>query len=92
MWFAILWLPIVYVPIAHCVWGNGWLMKPGILDFAGGTVVHLNAGVAGLVAAYVVGRRAGYGSENFGLIVPLRVSKESEIDGLDLTQHGEAIQ
>src|SRR5215470_13400665 len=55
--FAILWLPIVYVPIAHWVWGNGWLMKLGILDFAGGTVVHLNAGVAGLVA--------GYGSENF---------------------------
>jgi len=65
VWFAILWLPIVYVPIAHWVWGNGWLMKLGILDFAGGTVVHLNAGVAGLVAAYVVGRRAGYGSENF---------------------------
>jgi Amt family ammonium transporter len=64
VWFAILWLPIVYVPIAHWVWGNGWLMKLGMLDFAGGTVVHLNAGVAGLVAAYVVGRRAGYGSEN----------------------------
>ncbi len=62
--FAVLWLPIVYVPIAHWVWGNGWLMKAGLLDFAGGTVVHLNAGVAGLVAACVVGKRSGYGSEN----------------------------
>ena len=62
--FAVLWMPIVYVPIAHWVWGNGWLMKAGLLDFAGGTVVHLNAGVAGLVAAYVVGKRSGYGSEN----------------------------
>jgi ammonium transporter, Amt family len=64
LWFVVLWLPIVYVPIAHWVWGNGWLMKAGILDFAGGTVVHLNAGVAGLVAAYVVGRRSGYGHDN----------------------------
>jgi Amt family ammonium transporter len=62
--FAVLWLPIVYVPIAHSVWGNGWLMKLGMLDFAGGTVVHLNAGVAGLVAACVIGKRSGYGSEN----------------------------
>jgi ammonium transporter, Amt family len=62
--FVVLWLPIVYVPIAHWVWGNGWLMKAGVLDFAGGTVVHLNAGVAGLVGAYVVGRRSGYGHEN----------------------------
>jgi ammonium transporter, Amt family len=59
------------VPIAHWVWGGGWLtpdataMKPGILDFAGGTVVHLNAGAAGLVAAYVIGQRQGYGHENF---------------------------
>ncbi len=71
VWFAALWLLFVYVPIAHWVWGGGWLtpdataMKPGILDFAGGTVVHLNAGVAGLVAAYVVGNRHGYGSDNF---------------------------
>ncbi len=62
--FAIGWLLVVYVPIAHWVWGNGFLMKYGLLDFAGGTVVHLNAGVAGLVAAYVVGPRRGYGSEN----------------------------
>src|SRR5215813_4240500 len=71
VWFAALWLLIVYVPIAHWVWGGGWLtpdataMKPGILDFAGGTVVHLNAGAAGLVAAYVIGQRQGYGHENF---------------------------
>ncbi len=63
--FAVLWMPVVYVPIAHWVWGNGWLMKAGVLDFAGGTVVHINAGVAGLVAACVVGKRSGYGSENF---------------------------
>jgi len=63
--FAVLWLAVVYVPIAHWVWGNGWLMKAGVLDFAGGTVVHLNAGVAGLVAACVIGKRSGYGSENF---------------------------
>jgi Amt family ammonium transporter len=65
VWFAILWLPVVYVPIAHWVWGNGWLMSLGLLDFAGGTVVHLNAGIAGLVAASVLGKRHGYGSENF---------------------------
>jgi Amt family ammonium transporter len=71
VWFAALWLLFVYVPIAHWVWGGGWLtpdataMKPGILDFAGGTVVHLNAGAAGLVAAFMVGNRQGYGSDNF---------------------------
>lgn len=65
MWFAALWLIVVYVPIAHWVWGGGFLASAGVLDFAGGTVVHLNAGVAGLVAAYVVGARHGYGSENF---------------------------
>jgi Amt family ammonium transporter len=68
VWFCVLWLIIVYVPIAHWVWGGGWLTtaenKPGILDFAGGTVVHLNAGIAGLVAALVLGARRGYGSEN----------------------------
>jgi Amt family ammonium transporter len=65
MWFAALWLIIVYVPIAHWVWGGGFLATAGVLDFAGGTVVHLNAGVAGLVAAYVIGSRYGYGSDNF---------------------------
>jgi ammonium transporter, Amt family len=65
VWFAALWLLFVYVPIAHWVWGNGFLMSAGVLDFAGGTVVHLNAGVGGLVAAYALGKRHGYGSENF---------------------------
>ena len=51
VWFAVLWLLVVYVPIAHWVWGGGFLAKAGVLDFAGGTVVHLNAGIAGLVAA-----------------------------------------
>src|SRR5215813_6252153 len=65
VWFAILWLFFVYVPIAHWVWGGGWLTvdvmakKDGVLDFAGGTVVHLNAGIAGLVAAYMIGKRYG---------------------------------
>jgi Amt family ammonium transporter len=64
VWFSILWLLVVYVPLAHWVWGGGFLGAAGVLDFAGGTVVHLNAGVAGLVAAYVLGTRRGYGSEN----------------------------
>jgi ammonium transporter, Amt family len=65
VWFAVLWLLFVYVPIAHWVWGGGFLGTAGVLDFAGGTVVHLNAGVAGLVAAYVIGKRYGYGTDNF---------------------------
>jgi Amt family ammonium transporter len=54
----------VYAPIAHWVWGGGFLARLGMIDFAGGTVVHVNAGVAGLVAAVVVGARQGYGREN----------------------------
>src|SRR5712692_7189102 len=65
LWFAGGWLLLVYVPIAHWVWGGGFLAQAGVLDFAGGTVVHLNAGIAGLVAACVRGKRHGYGSENF---------------------------
>ncbi len=65
VWFGCLWLIFVYVPIAHWVWGGGFLQTAGVLDFAGGTVVHINAGIAGLVAAFVLGRRHGYGSENF---------------------------
>jgi Amt family ammonium transporter len=65
VWFAATWLIVVYVPIAHWVWGGGFLAKLGLLDFAGGTVVHLNAGIAGLVAAIVVGKRYGYGTDNF---------------------------
>src|SRR3954454_23104548 len=62
--FSILWLFIVYVPLAHWVWGGGFLQTMGLLDFAGGTVVHINAGIAGLVAALVLGKRRGYGTEN----------------------------
>jgi len=62
--FCVFWLLLVYVPIAHWVWGGGFLGQYGVIDFAGGLVVHLNAGIAGLVAAYVIGKRRGYGSEN----------------------------
>jgi Amt family ammonium transporter len=64
MWFMGLWLVFVYCPIAHWVWGGGFLGSAGVLDFAGGTVVHINAGVAGLVAAIIIGKRAGYGTVN----------------------------
>jgi Amt family ammonium transporter len=64
LWFSALWLIFVYVPIAHWVWGGGFLASAGLLDFAGGTVVHINAGIAGLVAALVLGKRRGYGHEN----------------------------
>ena len=62
--FITLWLLIVYAPVCHWVWGGGFLSKHGVLDFAGGTVVHINSGIAGLVAAIVLGRRRGFGSEN----------------------------
>jgi len=58
--FSLLWLILVYAPVAHWVWGDGWLQKMGLMDFAGGTVVHLNAGMAALVAALVLGRRRGF--------------------------------
>jgi Amt family ammonium transporter len=58
--FSLLWLLIVYCPVAHWVWGDGWLQKMGIMDFAGGTVVHLNAGMAALVCALVLGPRRGF--------------------------------
>ena len=58
--FSLLWLLLVYCPVAHWVWGDGWLQKMGLMDFAGGTVVHLNAGMAALVAALVLGRRKGF--------------------------------
>ncbi len=58
--FSVLWVFFVYVPIAHWVWGGGWLQTRGLLDFAGGTVVHINAGVAALVAALVIGSRRGF--------------------------------
>lgn len=63
--FVTLWIACVYAPIAHWVWGGGWLGSLGALDFAGGTVVHVNAGVAALVAALVVGNRGEYGRQAF---------------------------
>ncbi|MDO8321547.1 MAG: ammonium transporter [Phenylobacterium sp.] len=62
--FTALWAIFVYAPICHWVWGGGWLSGAGVLDFAGGTVVHINAGVAGLMCALVLGKRKGYGAEN----------------------------
>ena len=64
MWFMSLWLLLVYCPIAHWVWGGGWLGAKGALDFAGGTVVHLNAGTAALVTCLMLGKRIGLGSES----------------------------
>jgi ammonium transporter, Amt family len=64
MWFIGLWSLLVYAPIAHWVWGGGFLGDAGVLDFAGGTVVHINAGVAGLICALVIGKRKGFGTEN----------------------------
>ncbi|MFT7776701.1 ammonium transporter [Roseateles sp.] len=61
--FSVLWFTFAYVPMAHIVWGGGLLGKDGALDFAGGTVVHINAGIAGLVGAYMVGKRIGFGKE-----------------------------
>ena len=63
--FSALWFTFCYLPIAHMVWGTGgYLLDKGALDFAGGTVVHINAGVAGLVGAYMLGKRIGYGKES----------------------------
>ncbi|HUG56903.1 MAG TPA: ammonium transporter [Candidimonas sp.] len=65
MLFTAIWLTFSYIPIAHMVWApGGWLFERGALDFAGGTVVHINAGIAGLVGAYFIGKRVGYGRES----------------------------
>jgi ammonium transporter, Amt family len=65
LWFMGLWGVLVYAPIAHWVWGaGGWVAGLGALDYAGGTVVHINCGIAGLMAAMLIGRRLGYGTEN----------------------------
>ena len=61
--FIAIWTLLVYAPVAHWVWGGGWLMSRGVLDFAGGTVVHINAGVSALVAALVLGPRKDYGRQ-----------------------------
>ncbi len=63
MIFSVLWFTFSYVPMAHMVWGGGLMAEDGALDFAGGTVVHINAAVAGLVGAYMVGKRIGFGKE-----------------------------
>ncbi|WP_340616296.1 ammonium transporter AmtB [Xenorhabdus entomophaga] len=63
--FSVLWLTVSYIPMAHMVWGGGWLAEDGALDFAGGTVVHINAAAAGLVGAYLLGKRSGFGREAF---------------------------
>ena len=60
LWFMGIWVTIVYAPVAHWVWGGGWLGDMGVLDFAGGTVVHINAGIAALVLCIVLGKRQGY--------------------------------
>lgn len=64
LWFTGIWMLVVYAPIVHWVWGGGFLSQDGVLDFAGGTVVHINAGVAGLVAAIMIGKRKGMGTES----------------------------
>ena len=63
--FMAIWFTLSYVPMAHIVWGGGLLAKDGALDFAGGTVVHINSGIAGLVGAYMLGKRVGHGREAF---------------------------
>ena len=63
--FMAIWFTLSYVPMAHIVWGGGLLAKDGALDFAGGTVVHINTGIAGLVGAWLIGKRLGYGREAF---------------------------
>jgi Amt family ammonium transporter len=60
MWFSGLWLCLVYVPVCHWIWGGGWLSGLGAMDFAGGIVIHINAGVAALVSALVIGKRKGF--------------------------------
>jgi len=60
MWFSVLWLVVVYLPVCHWVWGGGWLAEKGVLDFAGGLVVHITAGVGAIVAAMVLGNRKGF--------------------------------
>jgi ammonium transporter, Amt family len=73
MIFVPIWIIAVYAPIAHWVWGGGFLSKEGVLDFAGGTVVHINAGVAGLVIAMMLGKRADFGKAMFPSSVTLTV-------------------
>ena len=107
--FMIAWSLLVYAPICHWVWaGDGYFANMGALDYAGGTVVHINAGIAGLVGCVMLGRRRGYGVQhlapaNLSLAMigacllwfgwmGLRVSSDNELSGLDLSVHGERIE
>ena len=69
--FISIWTLVVYAPVVHWIWGGGFLKEEGVLDYAGGTIVHINAGIAGLVACLVVGKRTGYGAENMAPHNPL---------------------
>ena len=69
--FIALWSIIVYAPIVHWIWGGGFLKEAGVLDYAGGSIVHVNAGIAGLVACLIIGKRTGYGTENMAPHNPL---------------------
>lgn len=71
LWFIGLWSVLIYAPVVHWIWGGGFLKDEGVLDYAGGTIVHINAGIAGLVACVVVGKRTGYGAENMAPHNPL---------------------
>ena len=71
LWFIGIWSVVVYAPVVKWIWGGGWLLDDGVLDYAGGTIVHINAGVAGLVACLIVGKRTGYGAENMAPHNPL---------------------
>ena len=71
LWFIGLWSILVYAPVVHWIWGGGFLKDDGVLDYAGGTIVHINAGIAGLVACVIVGKRSGYGAENMAPHNPL---------------------
>jgi Amt family ammonium transporter len=81
LWFSATWLVLVYVPVAHWVWGGGWLGGLGLLDFAGGTVVHVNAGVAALWTYVIL--------KVLDAVLGLRVSGEEETQGLDVSLHEE---
>ena len=69
--FVAVWSVVVYAPVVHWIWGGGFLKEKGVLDFAGGTIVHINAGIAGLVACLMVGKRTGYGHEDMSPHNPL---------------------
>ena len=64
--FALIWLTVVYCPLAHWAWGGGWAQQMGLIDFAGGTVVEICSGFAALALALVIGKRAGFGEYSYG--------------------------